>query len=139
MERSTVYGIIDSVTKKCLIECVPNNARETLIPIIVEHVEQGSKIYTDGLATYKCLSQKGYIHSFCNHSSGEYVAEDGTNTNTIENLWCNLKAKFKCMRGTRQEMLPLHLDEFQYRWNRKYDSDLFELFMQDISYYYPCR
>ena len=68
----------------------------------------------DRLATYKCLNAEGYIHSTCNHSEGEYVAPDGTNMNTIENLWCNLKAKFKIMSGMRESMLPLHLDKFQY-------------------------
>ena len=138
-QQYMVFGIIDTVTKKCLIECVPNNAKETLIPIIEEHVHQGSMIYTDGLATYRCLSEKGFVHTSCNHSEGEYVAPDGTNTNTIESLWYNMKTKFKIMRDTRESMLLLHLHEFQYRWNHKFYRDLFDLFLQDISNYYPCR
>ena len=42
------------------------------------------------------------------------------------------------MHDTRESMLPLHLDEFQYRWNRKFDGDLFELFLKDIAHFYHC-
>ena len=100
------FGIIDTVTKKCLIEVVPNCSKEVLLPIIQKHVVPGSTIYTDGLATNRCLSNKGHTHTTCNHSEGEYVPPDGTNTNTTENLWSNLKATFKVMRGTRESMLP---------------------------------
>ena len=96
-QQYMIFGIIDTVTKKCLIEIVPNCSKDELLPIIRKHIEPGSTIFTDGLSTYKCLDKEGYKHSACNHSEGEYVAPDGTNTNSIENLWCNLKSKFKMM------------------------------------------
>ena len=78
-QQYMIFGIIDTESKKCLIEVVPNCSKEVLLPIITKHVEPGSTIFTNGLATYKCLEKEGFIHSTCNHSEGEYVAQDGTN------------------------------------------------------------
>ena len=88
---------------------------------------------------YTCLEQVGYEHYTVNHSTGEYVAPDGTHTNTIENLWANIKVHFKKMRGTKPQHIPLHLDEFMYRWNRKFDGDIYEIFLEDIARFYPVR
>ena len=88
---------------------------------------------------YKCLGNLGYVHTSCNHSIGEYVAPGGTNTNAIENLWCNMKSKFKQMRGSCESQMPLHLDEFQYGWNRKSDGNIFDLFLEDIAKFYNCK
>ena len=132
-----LFGIIDSETKKCIVEIVPNRQRDTLLPIIRRYVPLGSVINTDSARAYHCLNEVGYQHSMCNHSQGEYVAPDGTHTNTIENLWSHLKSTFKQMRGTRESMIPLHVDEFMYRWNRKFDGDIYDLFIQDIALFYP--
>ena len=91
MAWSAIYDIWDNrhSNQKCLVEVVPNCSKEVLLLIIKKHVQPGSMIFTDGLAAYKCLEDKGFVHSTCNHSEGEYVAPDGTNTNSIENLWSN--------------------------------------------------
>ena len=132
-----LFGIIDCTTRKCVVQIVPNRARETLLPLIRTHVPNGTTIHTDSARVYHCLNDIGYDHSMCNHSQGEYVAPDGTHTNTIENLWSVLKAKFKQMRGTKQQHLPLYIDEFMYRWNRKFDGDIYDIFIKDINRFYP--
>ena len=117
-----LFGIIDTETKKCIVQIVPNRERATLLPIIRTHVPLGTIIHTDSARVYHCLEDVGYEHYMVNHSTGEYVAPDGTHTNTIENLWSHIKVHFKQMRGTKESMLPIHLDEFIYRWNRKFDG-----------------
>ena len=54
-EQNMIFGIIETVTKKCVIKIVPNCSRDVLMPIIHKHVHQGSTIYTDGLSTYRIL------------------------------------------------------------------------------------
>ena len=58
---------------------------------------------------------------------------DGTHTNNIENFWSHLKSHLRTMHGVYTELLLSYLDEYMYRWNRKFEGPLFELFLQDIS------
>ena len=135
-QQYILFGIIDTVTKKCIVEIVPDAKRDTLLPIIQRHIPQGSIIYSDGARIYSCLEQVGYQHSVVIHSE-TFVTEAGIHTNSIENLWSNIKAKFKTMRGSNENTIPFHLDEFIYRWNRKYDGDFVPLFFRDIARFYP--
>ena len=135
-QQYILFGIIDTVTKKCIIELVPDAKHDTLIPIIRKHVPHGMTIYTDGAKMYQCLEEIGYVHETVIHSD-EFVTEQGIHTNNIQNLWVNVKSKFKSMRGSCQSNIPFHLDEFIYRWNRKFDGDFFTLFLRDVARFYP--
>ena len=134
-QQYMLFGIIDTITKKCVIEFVPNKSHDSLLPIIKRYVPIGSTVHTDSMVSYDILGRLGYNHRTVNHTV-EYVAFDGTHTNNIENLWVNMKSKFKSMRGTRESTMALHIDEFQYRWNRKKDGDIFELFIEDVARFY---
>ena len=61
----------------------------------------------------------------------------GTHTNWIEGFWGNLKMKLKSIRGSQQQMLDGHMDEFMYRFNRKNEGCILKLMMNDIALYYP--
>ena len=62
-----------------------------------------------------------------------YVSVDGTHMNTIENFWTHMKNHFKTMHGVTSDNLPLHLDEYIYRWNCKNEGDIFDLILNDIA------
>ena len=79
----------------------------------------------------------GYDHRIVIHETNFVNPEDGTHMNWTENLWSNMKAKIKSLRGSQNRMLDGHLDEFVYRYNRKQEGPVFELLQQDISIYYP--
>lgn len=121
---------------------VPNTQANTLAPIISEHVEDGTVIYTDGWE-YGNLSAR-YGQRSVDHGHGFYgtstVTEDGevvsTNTNSIENAWAQFK---RTVAGTYFHISKKHMqkyvDEFAYRFNtRGYtDNQRFGLYLRSIA------
>jgi transposase-like protein len=112
---------------------VPNVKKKVLGPEVRKHVEAGSIVYTDALASYDDLV-KDYQHLVIDHAVC-YV--DGkVHTNTLENFWSLLK---RGLRGTYISIEPFHLfrylDEQAFRYNNREDmndSDRFDLAVRQI-------
>ena len=115
-----VIGGIDRETKETFIVPVRSRSTETLIPIIMSHVEPGTHIITDGWAAYRSLPSHGFTHSTVNHSRYFVDPQTGAHTNLIENLWKWLKGGMP-KTGTTQFKLQGHLYEFL--WKRKYNKN----------------
>ena len=64
-----ILGICRESGELFIVEC-PRNKRDknTLIPIIRQHVAEGTHIITDCWKAYFCLPNFGYTHSAVNHS-----------------------------------------------------------------------
>ena len=107
-----------------------------LFPIITHHITQRTEIHSDEASVYFTLNQSGYLHKTVKHAEFYMNPTDGTHTNNIEDFWYHLKTKFREMHGVRNENLPLHLNEFIYRWNTK-DCDIFDHLLLAISQQYP--
>lgn len=60
--------------------------RNTVMPIIRQHIEIGSQVMTDEYHPYKSLTKEGYIHQRVAHGIKEYARGD-VHTNTIEGFW----------------------------------------------------
>ena len=60
--------------EEVFVALCPGNKRDkaTLEKMIMENVEPGSTVYTDGWAAYKKLSDCGYSWDFVNHTE-EFV------------------------------------------------------------------
>ena len=69
---------------------VSRTNRETLYPLIQEHVEAGTVVCTDEHGAYRDLGRLGYQHDAVRHGAGEYV-RGMTHTNSIESVWAVLK------------------------------------------------
>ena len=110
--------------------------RINVIPIITRHIQPGATINTDGAAIYKVLDQMRYIHKTVIHDRHFVNPVDGTHTNWIEAFWYNFKYKLKNIRGSQGSMVDGHIDEFLYRYNRKYEGPIFQLLLHDISIFY---
>ena len=134
-----LFGIINKEEHKVHLQFVRQRNHQCIIPIIQRKVGRGCQINSDGANVYKILSRLGmdYDHRIVIHETNFVNPTDGTHTNWIENLWSNMKAKLKSLRGSQNKMLDGHLDEFVYRYNRKQEGPIFELLQQDISGYYP--
>lgn len=120
-----IFGIIDVTSKKCHIQWVPDRTRDTLYPIIRQHIAVGSCIHSDEATVYRTLGQQNYEHRTVCHKDNYVNPMDGTHTNNIENFWAHLKNYIKGIQGVNIQNLPLHLDEYMYCWNRKNEGDLF--------------
>lgn len=115
-EKQCIFGILGRQQQQVRIWCVPDATRTTLIPIIEDHVESGSAIYTDGLKTYRILTKHGYHHEWVDHDAGEYVRGD-VHTQTLDGYFGLLKNHLAAVGGIRKERLALYLGEHVWRYN----------------------
>ncbi|XP_048246146.1 uncharacterized protein LOC125377279 [Haliotis rufescens] len=130
-----IFGLIDRQSKKVLLFNVHDRTTDTLLPIIIAHVEVGTQIITDEFKSYICLQKAGYAHDTVKHKDGYVNPKTGAHTNSIEGFWGNAKAKFKSMHGVPREQLAAHLDEIMFRWNNKNEC-MFTLMLGLMNKYY---
>ncbi len=100
---------------------VDNTRRKTLQPVVRAHVEKGTEVFTDALASYTGLEAE-YIHKVINHA--ECYAKGNVHTNGLENFWSLFK---RCIKGTHVSVEPFHLfrylDAECFRFNNRKDDD----------------
>ena len=80
--KAVVMGLLERHAEKGKSKVravmVDNTKRRTLKPIIQQHVDAGSNVYTDAVKSYVCLNP-GFAHGFVDHAE-KYV--DGASTRT---------------------------------------------------------
>jgi transposase-like protein len=134
-----VMGMLDRELRQVRAQVVPDVKRETLQNAILEQVEKGSRVFTDGWPGYDRLKAQEFVHETVNHME-EYVRGQ-VHTQGIENLWSLLK---RTLRGTYVAVEPFHLDAYVteqvFRYNNRAtkdnpltDADRFALAVSQIS------
>jgi transposase-like protein len=116
-----IGGVEKTPERKVFLVPIEQRNRESLLPVILQHVRQGSIVRTDLWRAYSTLSEVGYQHETVNHSQNFTDPETGVNTNTIEGTWNGLKIQIRPRNRTR-EGITEHLMEFI--WRRKNCNDL---------------
>lgn len=118
--KVVVMGLLER-HGKVKIEVVRNTRRNSLRPLVVEHVEAGAKVYTDALPSYETLD-KEFEHQVIDHA--EAYVKGNVHTNGMENYWSLLK---RTIKGTYVSVEPFHLfrylDEQAFRFNRRKATD----------------
>lgn len=121
-EKVPVFGMLDRDTRQVRAHVIPQIRREVLMNSILNNIEKGSKVYTDGLSAYSSLPAMEFIHETVNHVT-EYVRGD-VHTNGIENFWALLK---RTLKGTYVAVEPFHLDAYVdeqvFRFNNRSTRD----------------
>ena len=89
---------------------------------ILDAIEHGSTVYTDGYPAYDHLTAQDYIHATVNHVE-EYVRGQ-VHTQGIDNFWSLLK---RTLNGTYVAVEPFHLDRYVteqvFRYNNRATND----------------
>jgi transposase-like protein len=138
-QKTPVMGMLDRESRKVRAAVVPNVQRKTLQTAILNHIEKGSTVYTDGAPVYDQLATQEYIHETVNHVE-EYVRGQ-VHTQGIENFWSLLK---RGLSGTYVAVEPFHLDRYvdeqAFRFNNRAtkdnpltDADRFALAVSQVS------
>lgn len=121
-KKIPVMGMLDRDTRKVRAMLVPNVKREVLQAEILNAIEKGSTVYTDGWTGYDRLKHEEYIHETVNHMQ-EYVRGQ-VHTQGIENFWSLLK---RGLKGTYVCVEPFHLDRYLdeqvFRYNNRATKD----------------
>lgn len=120
-QRAIVMGILDRDLRQVRAKVVPNVKREVLQAEILNQVEKGSDVYTDGWVGYEGLTAN-YVHETVNHVK-EYVRGQ-VSTQGIDNFWSLLK---RGLTGTYVAVEPFHLDRYvdeqAFRYNNRATKD----------------
>jgi len=100
---------------------IPHTKRKIVQGEIRAHVEPGSEVFTDALASYQGLEPE-YFHQFVDHA--ETYVNGKVHTNGMENFWSLLK---RTIKGTYVSVEPFHLfrylDEQSFRFNERKMTD----------------
>lgn len=129
-DKTIVMGVLER-GGRVRTQVIVDRKKTTLQPIVREHVEPGSALYTDEMGGYKGLNAE-YLHQIIDHAV-EYV-NGRVHTNGMENFWSLLK---RGLGGTYVAVDPCHLfrylDEQVFRYTnratkqkRVTDADRFE-------------
>lgn len=106
----------------------------SLIPHVMENVEQGTIVSTDEWRPYKHLKHLGYFHARVNHSAEEYV-RGIHHTNTLEGFWSHLKRGIRSTHvAVSKQHLQKYVDEFAFRFNnREAPAEMFHRLVRQVS------
>jgi len=130
--KTVVMGLLERHAK-VKTQVVRNVRRKNLDPLVREHVESGSTVYTDALPSYESL-QNEFTHLAIDHA--EAYVRGNVHTNGLENYWSLLK---RTLKGTYVSVEPFHLfrylDEQAFRFNSRKatDGERFKDAVQSIS------
>ena len=124
--KAIVLGMLER-GGRVVTKVVPNVRRKTLGKHIAEHVEKGTEIHTDRLASYDSLDSRrydnlgepDYTHEVVDHAV-EYV-NGNVHVNGMENFWLK-----RTIGGTYVSVEPFHLfrylDEQAFRFNARKET-----------------
>lgn len=113
-------------------EVIPNVKKETLRAVTRKHVETGSVVSTDELASYSLLTEEGYQRGTVKHHAKEWAASYGDarhHVNHVESFWTLFK---RSIRSTHIHISPAYMNrylgEFTFRSNhRQMQNAMFDL------------
>lgn len=123
-----IFGLLERSTNRIKLFPVDDRKKETLLKLIMNNVEMGSTIYSDGWSAYKTLTTMGFKHYIVEHKycfkriyrsqeNGDTIA---VHTNTIEGAWKHAKNHFQKINGTSKGNFEGHLCEIMFRnWERE--------------------
>lgn len=133
-DKVPVFGLMQQGGKVIAI-VVPNTKVESLSPIILQYVEEGSNLYTDEW-NYGNKADTHYNHKNVNHQAGFYGKGEFT-TNHIEGFWALIKRGIMGIYyHWSKKHMQRYIDEYVYRFNTRKVSDRerFDLLLQNLEY-----
>lgn len=118
--KEKVYTKYSSVK----LQVVKDTEATTLIPIMLENVQNNSTIVTDAYRSYNGLSAN-FTHITIKHTDGNYITIGDAHTNTIEGFWKGFKLGIQAIYNA---VSPKHLhrysNEFSFRYNSRGVADV---------------
>ncbi len=119
-DKTIVFGALERGGRIRTV-VIGDRKRGTLQSAVKEHVEAGSALYSDALASYDGLAQE-YAHKVIDHA--EKYVDGQVHTNGMENFWSLFK---RGVAGTYVSVEPFHLfrylDEQVFRYHNRATKD----------------
>ena len=118
--KTPVVGMVER-GGKLEVRKVSNVKRNTIMPMIVNNVENGSQIFTDEFKVYDILPEMGYKHDTVPHGDKIYVLGN-SHVNTIEGFWSQVKGGIRGVyHSVSSKHLQDYLNEYAFRYNHRND------------------
>lgn len=133
-DKVPVFGLMQQGGRVIAI-VVSNTQVESLSPLILQYVEEGSNLYTDEW-NYGKKADTLYNHKNVNHQAGFYGKGEFT-TNHIEGFWALIKRGIMGIYyHWSKKHIQKYIDEYVYRFNTRKISDRerFDLLLQNLEY-----
>ena len=134
-----IFGIKCRTTGLVLLFPVADKSRATLLPILIEHVDEGSEIISDKFSSYVTrngnshLEESGFEHYFVNHSL-HFVdpVDPSIHTNNIERTWRSLKNSISHVkRSLSDKTIDSFINTFHFQ-SFFSEEALYDIFLQII-------
>lgn len=123
--QSIVAGFVQRHARKLVLEEIPNVKEETLYPLVKQHVKRGSSFFTDARISYAATSVH-YHHQTTNHSQGEFAREKGIHSNTIEQIWGDIKGIIRTIHhGISKKYRKLYFAQYILKYQYALSRNLF--------------
>jgi transposase-like protein len=120
--------VVGAISRKGNVICkmIENADTETLTKFVRKTVsDKVELVATDEHSGYRLLKYAPYPHEVVKHSADEYVRGE-VHTQSIDSFWALLKRGIiGTYHNVSKKYLPLYLNEFQWRFNHRKDSDIF--------------
>lgn len=109
---------------------VPDPTAKSLVPFVIDVIEPGSVVHTDGWTAYAGLKSKGYLHESTAQGRLDIAGAKEDLLPRVHQVASLLK---RWLMGTHQgavspEHLDYYLDEFTFRFNRRTSKHRGKLF-----------
>lgn len=117
-KKIAVVGILKR-KDKVFLKPVDNCSKEILLPIILDKIEEGSDIFTDGWKSYSALALYGFTHKTVNHDDNQFVRDENIHVNGIESCWSFTKRRLSKFNGFKKQEFENHLKESEWRFNNR--------------------
>lgn len=112
-----IFGAVDCVSRRVVMEHADKRDSETLLPMIISWVEQGTTIHSDCWKAYNGLAGMGYTHETVNHSENFVDPSTGAHTQMIESTWGACKRFLRARHARTRSTIMEHVHEWCYRRN----------------------
>lgn len=112
--KVAVFGLLKR-GGKVYTAIILDTKTDTLLPIIQEHVQPDSIVYTDCYRSYNALDISEFHHRRINHS--KLFADKHNHINGIENFWNQAKRHMRKFNGIKRENFYWFLKECEWRFN----------------------
>jgi hypothetical protein len=127
-KKVPVVGVVERQSKQVQAQVMPYNSigqrltGQQLLTLVEATTAAGATVVTDCFKSYNILDWD-YDHRTVNHSKGQYVAQDGSHTNNIENFWSLIKRSYiGVYHKMSEKYLQRYINEALYRRNNPKDS-----------------
>lgn len=123
--QQIVLGMVERNNRKLRLFIIPNVKEKTLYPHIKKFVKKGANFFTDSRISY-AFAGIDYKHQKTNHSKGEFAKKGGIHSNTIEQIWGDIKGIIRTIHhGVSKKYRHLYLAQYIFKYENEKSSNLF--------------